>query len=101
MNENDDDVDDQFPETNVVRGASTKGSNCSAAPAQEVNEILDHSAHEITTLYLLVTESDDPISLPLEHCPTVDLFYSAPSDIQDFLSGNNWLDVGILQVWCT
>ena len=65
------------------------------------NEILDPNTNEITTLYLNLALINDSQPLPLEHCPCLELFYYSPDDVRDFLGGYKWLDVGILQVWCT
>ena len=70
-------------------------------PPDNRNEIMDPNANEITTLYLNLALINDSQLLPLEHCPCLELFYYNPDDVRDFLDGYKWLDVGILQVWCT
>lgn len=54
-------------------------------------------ANEIRTLFKQIMDVEDLILIHLEHCPQIDVLYSDPKDIMDFLFGNDWLDVGILQ----
>lgn len=70
-------------------------------PPPNRNDLMKPRADEITALYLHVSVINDAQPLPLEHCPLLDLFYYNPEDVRDFLMGYRYLDVGILQVWCT
>lgn len=65
------------------------------------NDIFAPSANEIRTLVEELVDAVNQTPIQLEHCPLTELFYSYHKDIIDFLFGNEWLDVGILQVWCT
>lgn len=95
------DGDDQLPERIVVCDSSIKGS-CSVTPPPDIhNDIFSPSANEVRTLSEILVDVVDLIPIQLEHCPRIEAFYFDPKDIRDFLFEKKWLDVGILQVWCT
>lgn len=101
-----DDVDDQLPGRYVIRGASTKGS-CSVSPTgREIQYVLlspSEESHSKMMAYVVHIE-EAMFTLPLEHDPTIGglkEFFMIPKDIKDIIGGKWWLDIGILQVWCT
>lgn len=52
----------------------------------------------------VVRNEEAMFTIPLEYDPMVgglkELFMT-PKDIKDMVGGKRWLDIGILQVWCT
>lgn len=89
-------------ERTVVHGANTKGS-CPDAPTDNDihNDLLTPSEESITKLLCHVMDKKDIIPFKLEHDRELECFYVDPNDIKDLIIGKQWLNVGILEIWCT
>lgn len=46
-------------------------------------------------------DKKDLIYLELEHDQKLECLYVDPTDIKDLIIGKQWMDMGILHVWCT
>ncbi|XP_058742035.1 uncharacterized protein LOC131614476 [Vicia villosa] len=80
----------------VVEG-SGKGS-CSAAKGSTKGVEVD----DVQRLLLMVMKmADKHLEIELSHCKSAINFYISAKCIRELLVGFHWLDVSILQVWCT
>jgi hypothetical protein len=81
----------------VVVDGSTKAS-CSAAKGSAKEVELD----AVQKLCVMLLQSgDDHLEFPLSHCKIAINFHVSAKCIRELLMGDNWLDLSILQVWCT
>ncbi|XP_058772880.1 uncharacterized protein LOC131646975 [Vicia villosa] len=80
-----------------VVDSSGKGS-CSAAKESTKYVEVD----DVQRLLLMVLKmADTHLEIELSHCQSITNFYMSAKFIRELLVGFNWLDVSILQVWCT
>ncbi|KAK2386412.1 hypothetical protein QL285_060314 [Trifolium repens] len=90
------DFDHKLAEELVVDG-STKAS-CSTAKGSAKEVELD----AVQKLCVMLLQSgDDHLEFPLSHCKIAINFHVSAKCIRELLMGDNWLDLSILQVWCT
>ncbi|KAK2409886.1 hypothetical protein QL285_045284 [Trifolium repens] len=81
----------------VVVDGSAKAS-CSAAKGSAKEVELD----AVQKLCVMLLQSgDDHLELALSHCKIAINFHVSAKCIRELLMGFNWLDLSILQVWCT
>jgi hypothetical protein len=81
----------------VVVDGSAKAS-CSAAKGSAKEVELD----AVQKLCVMLLQSgDDHLEFPLSHCKIAINFHVSAKCIRELLMGDNWLDLSILQVWCT
>lgn len=81
---------------------SGKGS-CSAAKGSTKESTKDVEVDDVQRLLLMVLKLDDNhLAIQLSHCASVSNFYVSAKCIRELLVGlGHWLDVSILQIWCT
>ncbi|GAU47822.1 hypothetical protein TSUD_188930 [Trifolium subterraneum] len=82
----------------IVNG-SVKAS-CSVAPAN-IKEDSDYEAYSVQKLLCMIVKRKKYLRIQLEHDACVTNFKMSPKYMKDLLVGDNWLDLSILQLWCT
>ncbi|PNX55572.1 hypothetical protein L195_g049201 [Trifolium pratense] len=92
-------VDDWSPKHVVGNYDSVKAS-CSAAPTN-IKEDLDNGVDSVQKLLCMIVKRKTYLPIQLEHDKIVKNFKMSPKYMKDLLVGDNWLDLSILQLWCT
>ncbi|GAU41485.1 hypothetical protein TSUD_239610 [Trifolium subterraneum] len=82
----------------IVNG-SVKAS-CSVAPSS-IKEDSDYDADSVQELLCMIVKRKKYLCIQLEHDACVTNFKMSPKYMKDLLVGDNWLDLSILQLWCT
>ncbi|KAK2398737.1 hypothetical protein QL285_048651 [Trifolium repens] len=82
-----------------IGNGSVKAS-CSVAPAN-IKEVSDHDTDSVQKLVCMIVKRKKYLPIHLEHDACVTNFKMSPRYMKDLLLGDNWLDLSILQLWCT
>ncbi|XP_045810691.1 uncharacterized protein LOC123905096 [Trifolium pratense] len=92
-------VDDSSPK-HVAGNYDSMKASCSAAPTN-IKEDLDNGVDSVQKLLCMIVRRKTYLPIQLEHDKIVTNFKMSPKFMKDLLVGDNWLDLSILQLWCT
>ncbi|PNX57254.1 hypothetical protein L195_g058600, partial [Trifolium pratense] len=92
-------VDDSSPK-HVAGNYDSMKASCSAAPTN-IKEDLDNGVDSVQKLLCMIVKRKTYLPIQLEHDKIVKNFKMSPKYMKDLLVGDNWLDLSILQLWCT
>ncbi|KAK2375798.1 hypothetical protein QL285_076664 [Trifolium repens] len=82
-----------------IGNGSVKAS-CSVAPAN-IKEVSDHDIDSVEKLLCMILKRKKYLPVHLEHDACVSNFKMSPSYMKDLLVGDKWVDLSVLQLWCT
>ncbi|KAK2444970.1 hypothetical protein QL285_015953 [Trifolium repens] len=82
-----------------IGNGSVKAS-CSVAPAN-IKEVFDHDIDSVQKLLCMIVKRRKYLPIHLEHDACVTNFKMLPSYMKDLLVGDKWVDLSVLQLWCT
>jgi hypothetical protein len=82
-----------------IGNGSVKAS-CSAVPIK-IREVSDYDTYSVQKLLCMIVKRKKYLLIHLEHDACVTNFNMSPKYMKDLLVGDNWLDLSILQLWCT
>ncbi|CAJ2642138.1 unnamed protein product [Trifolium pratense] len=92
-------VDDSSPK-HVAGNYDSMKASCFAAPTN-IKEDLDNGVDSVQKLLCMIVKRKTYLPIQLEHDKIVKNFKMSPKYMKDLLVGDNWLDLSILQLWCT
>jgi hypothetical protein len=82
-----------------VGNGSVKASR-SAAP-RNIKDVSDYDTDLVQNVLCMIVKRKKYLPIHLEHDACVNNFNMSPKYMKDLLVGDNWLDLSILQLWCT